>query len=94
MSGQLLRIVAAEHDGNGPHKCQGTKLFVGDHELTGVTRIELVAEVNDLWRAKVECMVKPPADLLAEAVTMYPTLWQRIRRWCRILFGPPHSFPG
>jgi hypothetical protein len=79
----ILRVVPAEpSDGKGSHRCQGTKLFVGDQELTGVTRIELVADVNDdVWRARVDCMVKPPADLKAAATIRCPTLWQRFKRW-------------
>jgi hypothetical protein len=57
----ILRVVPAEpRDGKGPHRCQGTKLFVGGQELTGVTSVELVAQVNEVWRAKVECMVELP----------------------------------
>lgn len=56
-------------------------MFVGDTPMAGVTRIELVAEVNNIWRARIECTVKPPADLMAESVTYYPTLWQRFRGW-------------
>lgn len=81
MKAQHLRIVQAQCDGDGPTLCQGTRLFVGEQELTGVTRIELVAEVNNVWRAKVECVVRPPADLLSSAVVTYPTLWQRFKRW-------------
>lgn len=82
----VLRVVPAEpRDGKGPHRCQGTKLFVGDQELTGVTRVELVAQVNGVWRAKVECWAKPPADLLSEAVITSPTWWQRFKRWANQL---------
>jgi len=81
--GNLLRVVPAPREGDGPQVCQGTKLYVGDQELTGVTRVELVAEVNGIWRAKVECWVKPPADLLSEAAITYPTRWQRFRNWWR-----------
>lgn len=79
--GNILRVVPDTHEGQGPQRCQGTKLYVGDQELTGVTRVELIAEVNGIWRAKVECWVKPPADLLSEAVITYPTWWQRFKRW-------------
>ena len=92
MSGACLRVVPADpHGGSGPHRCQGTKLFVGDQELTGVTRVELVAQVNGVWRAKVECWVNPPADLLAEVVFTRPTCRQRLKHWAMCLaarFGP------
>jgi len=81
-SSSILRVEVDPHDGDGPQVAQGhVRLYVGDQELTGVTRIELVAEVNDLWRARVDCMVKPPADLKAVATIRYPTLWQRLKRW-------------
>lgn len=88
----VLRVVPAEpRDGKGPHRCQGARLFVGDQELTGVTRVELVAQVNGVWRAKVECWVNPPADLRAEAVFTRPTCRQRLKHWAMCLaarFGP------
>jgi hypothetical protein len=79
MDKQIARIVVPA--GDSASKTQGTKVFVGDKELTGITRIELVAEVNDVWRARIDCLVKPPADLKADSVTRYPTLWQRFKRW-------------
>ena len=86
MSGELLRIVPPDLQGDGPHRTQGTKLFVGEQELTGVVRVEIVAEVNDVWKANVECMVHPPYDLTAWAVVHYPTLWQRFRQWVKRAF--------
>ena len=77
----ILRVVPAEpRDGKGPHRCQGTKLFVGDQELTGVTRVELVAQVNEVWRAKVECMVELPPEIVCDAVIKGQTRWQRLKR--------------
>ncbi len=88
----LARIVATPRDDGGATICHGTKVMVGDQQLGGVVRIELVAEVNNVWRARVDLMVQPPADLQAMAVIHYPSLWQRIRRWVRIAFGPAHGF--
>lgn len=79
--GSLLKVVPAAHEGEGPQRCQGTRMYVGGQELTGVIRVELIAEVNSLWRANVECWVEPPADLLSEPVITYPTWWQRFKRW-------------
>lgn len=82
MDSQILRIVPAPlNSDTKAQRTQGTKVFVGDTPLHGVTRIELVAEVNNVWRARIDCMVSPPADLMAESVTYYPTLWQRFRGW-------------
>lgn len=79
--GYILRIVPGTHEGEGPQRCQGARLYVGGQELPGVTRVEIIAEAGGIWRAKVECWVKPPADLLSEAVITYPTWWQRFKRW-------------
>lgn len=81
-SRHILRVEAGARCGDGPHLTQGTRLFVGDQELTGVTRVELICEINDVWRARVECMADPPADLLSVASIARPSLWRRFRRWC------------
>lgn len=39
---------------------QGTKVLVDGQELKGVTRVVLVAEVNDVWRAHIECYAQVP----------------------------------
>ena len=90
----LARIVPTLRDDGDVRAtlCHGTKVMVGDQQLGGVVRIELVAEVNNVWRARVDLTVQPPADLQAMAVIHYPSLWQRIRRWVRIAFGPAHGF--
>lgn len=75
----IAKIVPAPVVGEGPHRTQGTKVMVGDQQLGGVTRIELVAGINDVWRATIHCMVHP-TDLLAEAVVVEPSAWQRFKR--------------
>lgn len=85
LAGAILRVEADNQDGDGPYRCQGhVRLYVGDIELTHVQRVELVAEPNSLWRAKVECLVKPPSSLMAGAVIRYPNMWQRFKRWVRL----------
>lgn len=93
---KLARIVPAEADDAMANLTNGTKVFVGDQELTGVTRIVLTCDINDVWRARIDCMVQPPMDLQASAVIYFPTPWQRFRRWLRLNFGPAHGFdfPG
>jgi hypothetical protein len=61
MTGYVARIAPAVGVGT-----QGTTVWVGDHQLTGVTKIELVAEVNDVWRAVIHCAVIPD-EVLAVA---------------------------
>jgi len=89
---KLVRIVPVSAGDDRPNPTQGTAVYVGDQEITGVTRIELVCEVNNVWRAKIECMVDPPANLLATAIFHRPTIWQRFKRWVRMGFGPAHGF--
>ena len=43
----IARIVAADDSNPMLTKTQGTKVFVGDQELTGITRIELVDMDDD-----------------------------------------------
>lgn len=57
---------------------QGTKIMVGDVELTGVTKITLIAEPNDVWKAQIECYFQP-TDMTAVAFVYKPSLWDRIR---------------
>ena len=81
MEQHYARIVTTA-DGSGPTRTMGTQVMVGGVALKGVTRIELVAEVNDVWRARIECAAEP-TDLGALAEVHWPTLWQRLVRWWR-----------
>lgn len=68
----------------GLHPTRGTQVWIGDTRLNGVTGITLRADINDVWRATIECHVEPPAELLAAAVfeARKPETWlQRILRW-------------
>jgi hypothetical protein len=51
MKGQLVRIVPVPREDNGLVSTMGTKVYVGDQELTGVTKIVLTAEVGGIWTA-------------------------------------------
>lgn len=89
LTGAILRVEADNQDGDGPQLCQGhVRLYVGDIELTHVQRVELIAETGSLWRAKVECLVKPPSRLIAGAIIRYPNIWQRFKRWLRLAAKP------
>lgn len=67
---------------SGVTKTHGTKVLVGGQELKGVTRVVLVAEGNDIWRAQIECY--------AQMQTM-PGMWvelherPRLTWWRRLL---------
>lgn len=68
----------------GITRTHGTQVWVGDTRLNGVTGITLRADLNDVWRATIECHVEPPAELLAAAVfeVRKPEVWwQRVLRW-------------
>lgn len=79
----LARIIPVASDGNGPARTQGTVVMVGDQKLGGVTSITLRCEVNDVWRATIQCNVLP-TELTALAMVHQPTFWQRIKRWLGI----------
>ncbi|UYB51165.1 hypothetical protein OCJ37_14340 [Xanthomonas sp. AM6] len=79
----IVTIVPAamdEHIGTTPTR--GTKVLVDGVELKGVTRVVLMAEVDDIWRAHIECY--------AEVQTM-PGMWlevherPRLTWWRRLL---------
>lgn len=54
---QLVKIVPPAPTGSGLVLTQGTQVFVGDTEITNITKIVLTAEVNDIWRAEIHCHV-------------------------------------
>lgn len=60
---KVLRIVPGERDSTGAQLANGTRIFCGDQEVRHVTKLTLVAEVGGIWKATIECLVKPPAQL-------------------------------
>ena len=83
MNNHTIRIVPAIGNG-GPQPTRGTRVLVGDTRIDGVIGITLRADINDLWRATIECHVEPPSDLLAAAVfeVRKPETWlSRVLRW-------------
>lgn len=44
-----------------PCMTQGTKVMVGETQLSGVYSIELHAGINDVWRAVIHCHADVPA---------------------------------
>lgn len=60
---------------------QGTKVLgPGGVAIDGVKRIELVAEVDDVWRAKIDCMVSVPHPFRVDANVRVIRFswWQRL----------------
>jgi len=90
----LMKIVPEQSGDSYETKCQGTRVFVGDKELTGITGIELTACTHDAWRAKISCAVIPPiitcfGDLSNRWLPQKYNLWQKFLLWlCE------HSFSG
>ncbi|WP_288897408.1 hypothetical protein [uncultured Delftia sp.] len=62
---KVLRIVPGERDSTGAQLANGTRIFCGDQEVSNVTKLTLVAEVGGVWKASIECSVKPPSRLYA-----------------------------
>lgn len=66
-------------------KTHGTKVVLEDGTvLGGVTRIELTACVNDVWRARIEVTptIGVMAGMEAEIIIGKPSWWRRLL--CRI----------
>ena len=81
----LAKIVPPESRGDEPTRAQGTRVFVGEQELSGVFRVELVAEAGGIWRARIDAHVIPPATLQAEALVHHPGPWKRFKRWLKTI---------
>ena len=64
--GDFIEIRPAQPIGTGPNKTQGTKVFVRGLEVKGVSSIEIECRTNDIWRAKIECVVRPPEMIPAK----------------------------
>lgn len=57
---EMIRIVPPEPSETGVTVAQGTKVYVGDQEVTGVIRVETSAEVNGVWLAVLTVYAQPP----------------------------------
>lgn len=77
--GTVTIVPAPVDERTGTTLTRGTKVLVDGVALKGVTRVELVAEVDDVWRARIECyaqmQVMPGA--LVEVVRYAPMNWWR-----------------
>lgn len=77
---RYLRIVPRLPDAQGAQGTMGTQVICPDGTaIPGVTSITLIARVNDVWRAQIECIVAPP-EISADAIIEYrPSLsWWRL----------------
>jgi len=79
----LVTVVPPPCDAkNGMCMASGTKVLLRDgSELQGVTRVELVAEVGGLWRARIDCVATVPTMpgmLLEISEPRRLVWWQRL----------------
>jgi len=58
--GTVTIVPATADEQTGLTLTRGTKVLVDGHEMKGVVRVVLVAEVNDVWRAHIECYAQVP----------------------------------
>lgn len=64
---KLLTVIPASAAYGEPARTQGTKVVDQEgNEIEGVTRIELVAEVDDVWRATIACCAQVKGPIYAE----------------------------
>lgn len=80
---QLITVVPIPSKPGKPTVTHGTQVLLPDgSKLDGVTRIELVAEVNDVWRARIDCLANVPemAGLQLNSVNQAEPLswWRRL----------------
>jgi hypothetical protein len=66
--GDFIEIRANQPITAGPNKTQGTKVLLHGCEIKGVTQIDIECRTNDIWRAKIECIVAPPEVIPAKVV--------------------------
>lgn len=66
---RLLKIIPIKADPGEPTRTRGTKVVTEDgREVEGVTKIELVAECNDVWRARIDCLVQVDGEIQVEVL--------------------------
>jgi hypothetical protein len=79
---KTIRIIPPAPTETGLTRSQGTRVVTGSgDEIEGVTRIELTAQVNDLWRAHL--WVNPEAVELSGVLATWepsprPSWWRRM----------------
>ena len=89
---KYLRIVPAIQSDDQPTPTMGTKVFVGGQELAGITKIEMVCGLDDVWRAVIHCLPAHPLEItcLADVSRVYrkPSFFERLTAW---LHAKPQS---
>ena len=86
---KTVRIVAPPVDAEaGVSLAVGTRVFVGDVEVPGVYKVELVAEVDNAWKAKIHChgVLDGQVTALVDDTHRWqapPTLIQALSAWLK-----------
>lgn len=84
----LLTVVPAPHSGVGPMLTQGTRVLAADGTpIEGVTRIVLYCEVGSVWRAQIDCHVRPVPNIDAVGEINERREISAWRRWLLRLAG-------
>lgn len=91
---QLVKVVPGRSVDGMPQPTRGTQVLMPSGEaIRGVTRITLTADVNDVWRAQIECLasldeITALADVTRRYVgvsdsipyrTLFTALWARFK---------------
>jgi hypothetical protein len=82
----LLRVKFPQPSAaSGLMPTMGTEILTEDGvKIHGVTKVVLIGEVNNVWRAEIHCLVAGPeiTDLATFKYERYiPSRWQRFKRW-------------
>jgi len=77
----LATIIPPATPADGYTRTQGTRVQLSDGSfLSGIKRIEIVAEVNGIWRARIDCMVNVqvmPGVMIEVGTPGKPVTWWR-----------------
>lgn len=82
---KLVRIIPPAPYAAGYQVTIGTKVLMGETEIKGVTKIEIFGDVNDVWRARLSCLIEAPEiTVIADVDTRTArSRWQRLMQWFR-----------
>lgn len=80
MDTTLLIIKPPEASLGMATKAHGTRVVTfNGADVGGVTSIELIAKPNDVWRARIDCLVSIDGNISAIAEVRHPlSWWQRL----------------
>lgn len=68
---KIIRVVpvpVGEYGEGAASKCSGTKVYLGDERIKGITKITLVAIPGNVWRATIEAIVQVEGEIVAAVI--------------------------